>query len=163
MRHAKASQHAETDSARELTDRGRAEATALGAWLAGEAGFVPDAALVSAAVRTRLTWELLVEAGGFTAEASYEESLQSAGADSVLDLVRLTPDNVSSLLVVGHNPTVSYLAQLLDAGNGDEEAMHMMIGGFPPGAVALFEYDGAWSDLQMATARLTAFRPGATE
>jgi phosphohistidine phosphatase len=32
-----------------------------------------------------------------------------------------------------------------------------MTAGFPTSALAVFEYDGKWSDLEPATARLTAF------
>jgi phosphohistidine phosphatase len=71
--------------------------------------------------------------------------------------VRETPDEASVLLVIGHNPTIAVVAQLLDDGSGDEAADQEMTAGFPTSALAVFEYDGAWADLQPASARLTAF------
>jgi hypothetical protein len=35
-----------------------------------------------------------------------------------------------------------------------------MAGGFPPGSLAVFSYDGSWADLGWAAAELLAFRPG---
>ena len=74
--------------------------------------------------------------------------------------MRETADDVAALVVVGHNPTMAYLAQLLDDGTGDEEAGQQMATGFPAGAVARFEVTGAWADLDLASARLVAFHVG---
>jgi phosphohistidine phosphatase len=35
-----------------------------------------------------------------------------------------------------------------------------MASGFPTSAVAVFEYDGAWADLDLTSARLVAFHVG---
>ena len=58
LRHAKAerSQPGGRDHDRVLTQRGRADAKTLGAYLARHR-LVPDRALVSTAARTRETWE----------------------------------------------------------------------------------------------------------
>ena len=121
MRHAKAEQHGPSDAERELAVRGHADAAAAGRWLAGQ-GVQADHALVSSAHRTRSTWEELAGAAGWDVEASYSSGLYAAGPETALDLVRETPDDVRCLVVVGHNPTMAYLAQLLDEGGGDAEA-----------------------------------------
>ena len=61
-------------------------------------------------------------------------------------------------VIVGHNPTMAVLAQLLDDGEGDVEAGNAMAAGFPTSAVAVFEVAGAWADLDVA--RLTGFHVG---
>ena len=61
-------------------------------------------------------------------------------------------------MIVGHNPTMAMLAQLLDDGEGDAAAGERMAGGFPTSAVAVFELNGSWADLEAA--RLTAFHVG---
>ena len=61
-------------------------------------------------------------------------------------------------VIVGHNPTMAVLAQLLDDGEGDVEAGNAMAAGFPTSAVAVFEVAGAWADLD--DARLTGFHVG---
>ena len=159
MRHAKAEPGGETDSLRELAQRGWDDALEAGRWLAGR-GVTPDAALVSSARRTTSTWAAVSEGGSFEAELELSDALYSAGPESALDLVRETSDEVRTLVVVGHNPTMAYLAQLLDDGSGDEQAGREMAVGFPTGALALFSVDGGWSSLELATARLVAFHVG---
>jgi phosphohistidine phosphatase len=159
MRHAKAEPGGESDAVRELAQRGWDDALAAGRWLA-DAGVVPDAALVSSARRTASTWRAVAEGGSFEAEATYSDSLYNAGPEAALDLVRETPEEVTTLVVVGHNPTMAYLAQLLDDGTGDEEAGREMAVGFPTGALAVFEVAGTWSGLDLASARLVGFHVG---
>ncbi len=156
LRHAQAEPGGETDAERELAQRGWDDALEAGRWLADK-GLVPDAALVSAARRATSTWLALAEGGSFEAGVTYSESLYAAGPETALDLVRETDDAVWSLVVVGHNPTVAYLAQLLDDGTGDEEAAREMAVGFPPCALAWFEVEGGWGDLDLASARLVGF------
>lgn len=159
VRHAQAEAHAASDAARELTPRGRADAAQAAGWLRAQ-GFVPDHALVSAATRAHATWGELATAAGWEVEPDVDKGLYAAGPETALDQVRLTPQDARSLIVVGHNPTIAYLAQLLDDGEGDAEAGNAMATGYPTAALAVFEYDGAWADLGFGTARLVAFHVG---
>lgn len=159
MRHAEAATVAPSDHERPLTPRGTAAASEAGRWLAGQGG-VPDHALVSAARRTQDTWEAVAVAAGWDLEPVIEPALYAAGPDSALDLVRLVPAAASCVLLLGHNPTVSYLAQVLSDGQGSPEHQDQMIRGFPPGAAAVFEVTGPWSDLAFGRARLAGFHVG---
>jgi phosphohistidine phosphatase len=159
MRHAKAEPGGETDHDRELAARGWNDALEAGRWLA-DRGFVPDAALVSSARRTAGTWLAVAEGGSFDAEATYSESMYAAGPETALDLVRETDDEAKALVVVGHNPTMAYLAQLLDDGTGDADCLRQMATGFPTGALAHFVLDGDWAELDLASARLVGFHVG---
>ena len=159
MRHAKAESGGESDALRELAPRGWDDSLEAGRWLA-DSGITPDAALVSSSRRTASTWTAVAEGGSFDAEATDSDSLYSAGPETALDLVRETDESVSVLVVVGHNPTIAYLAQLLDDGGGDEDAGREMAVGFPTGAMAVFEVTGSWADLDLASARLVAFHVG---
>ena len=156
MRHAKAEQLGPTDLERELSQRGREDCAAAGRWLA-EQQIAPDHALVSAAVRTQQTWEIVADAAGWSLEPTYDRGLYAAGPDTAFDLMREAPDEARTLLVIGHNPTIAVVAQLLDDGEGDEEAGQRMMAGYPTSALSVFEYDGEWSDIEPASARLTAF------
>lgn len=157
MRHAKADQDGASDAERRLSERGEADAREAGAWLAGQ-GVEPDLALVSAAVRTRMTWDALAAGAGWDADlASYDEALYAAGPETALDVVRGVDDAVRTLVLVGHNPTVAYVAQLLDDGDGDEEASAEMTLGYPTAAMTVFDVDGDWSELDEAGARVRAF------
>ena len=154
MRHAKAEQVGHTDFERALSRRGHADGEAAGAWLAG-LGVVPDHALVSTALRTLETWTSVAASASWSLEPELDEGLYHAGPETALDLVRAVAPSVECLVVVGHNPTMAYLASLLDDGEGDAEAGNALATGFPTSAMAVFAYSGAWADL--VSARLTAF------
>jgi phosphohistidine phosphatase len=154
MRHAKAEGYDKPDIDRELAPRGVRDAEAAGQWFA-ELGLEPDSALVSAAARTAETWELVASAAGWTLEPELSESMYGAGPESALDLVRETDDSVRTLVVVGHNPTMAFLAQILD--DGQTDLSNEMAVGFPTSAVAVFELDGSWHDLEEGTGRLVGF------
>lgn len=159
MRHAKAEQDAPTDAERPLAPRGHDDAAAAGRWLAAQ-GVRPDAALVSAAVRTRETFEAVSAAAGWSLAPQLEQALYAADTDAAIDLVRLVDDDVRTLLVVGHNPTMGSLALLLDDGTGDADAADVAAQGFPTSALAVFSYEGSWADLASTTASLTASHVG---
>ena len=159
MRHAKAEQSGASDAERQLTDRGLLDATEAGQWLAGR-GVEPELALVSSAVRTVQTWDAANEGGGWDLEGTLEDALYEAGTESALDLVRAVDEAISTLVVVGHNPTMASLAALLDDGEGDEEAGNEITLGFPTSAMAVFSYDGKWEDVDEASASLVAHHVG---
>jgi phosphohistidine phosphatase len=121
---------------------------------------VPDGVVAPSARRTTSTWLAVAEGGSFEVEPTSSDGLYSAGPESALDLVRETSEGVTALVVIGHNPTIAYLAQLLDDGSGDEEAGRDMAVGFPTGALAVFEISGPWSGPDLASARLVAFHVG---
>lgn len=157
MRHAKAEQFGPTDFERPLASRGHRDATAAGAWLAGQ-GLSADAALVSAALRTRETWDGVATSAGWDLDAAFDEGLYHAGSESTLDLIRYGPSDPTCLVVVGHNPTMASLAFALDDGDGDPAASSDLAGsGFPTSAMAVFEVDSAWADLTEGGARLVGF------
>lgn len=159
MRHARAEPGGDIDHARELAQRGWDDAFEAGRWLA-DRGLVPDAALVSSARRTTSTWLAVAEGGSFDVEPTPSDTLYNAGPETALDLVREAGDDVHALLVIGHNPTIAYLAQLLDDGTGDEDAGRQMAVGFPAGALAVFEVAGPWAALDLASVPLVAFHVG---
>lgn len=159
MRHSQAEQSGVTDFERALTDRGIADARAAGRWLVGRS-VDPDHALVSGATRTRQTWEAVAEEAGWDVEAVIDEGLYDAGPQAALDLMCETPDTVRTLMVVGHNPTMVYLAQMLDDGEGDEQASNDLSSGYPTSAMTVFDFQGEWSDLDEQAATVTAYGVG---
>ena len=124
MRHAKAEQSAATDHERELAERGHADAAAAGRWLAAR-GVEPDYALVSAAVRTRGTWDALAEGAGWDLDPEFDgRCTPPARRPRSTCCARSTRRH--DVIVVGHNPTMASLAQILDDGDGDAEAGNEM-------------------------------------
>ncbi|MEV4507705.1 histidine phosphatase family protein [Dactylosporangium sp. NPDC049525] len=127
-----------TDLERPLSPRGRRDAAAAGEWLR-EQGLLPDLVLCSTAVRTRETLEGLA----LTAPVVFEHRLYLGPADDTLDLLRNGAPDVSTLLVIGHNPTLSMLSDLLDADALPDE-------GLATSGIAVHTVPGAWRDLETA-------------
>jgi len=159
MRHAKAEAYAADDRSRALTDRGRRDAVEAGLWLAAN-DVRPDHALVSSAARTVGTWESLDHGLRSTAEVVYDDALYSAGPATALDVIRSVPVDAQTVLVVGHNPTVAYLAHVLDDGNGDADAFRDMSEGYPTAALTVLDVPGQWAELAEGTAHIAAFHVG---
>lgn len=124
LRHAKAETPGEdADFDRRLTARGETDAGAAGAWLSAE-GLRPDLVFCSPAARTRQTWQGVAEAldrahpGDQPPEVHYDKGLYFGGRTEVFDLLRAVPETVHTVLVVGHNPTVSEVSTLLVPDDG---------------------------------------------
>lgn len=156
IRHAKAEGYAASDAERVLAPRGREDAKVAGTWLA-ELGITPDVALVSTAARTRETWQLIAEAAGWSTTPEFDEALYGADEDTILDLIAATDESVATLLVIGHNPTVGMLAQLLDDGDGPAEAVDSLVMGYPTSAVTVFDIAVPWARVGPGSATLRAF------
>lgn len=159
LRHAKAEDYGPSDHARALTERGHHDAADVGRRL-GQARIVPSQALVSDALRTQQTYQEVAAAAGLDCPVIDSAALYAAGPDTALDLIRDTDADVGTLIVVGHNPTVAFLAQALDDGAGNVAASTAMVAGFPTAACAVFSVTGAWVDLRPAATSLTDFWVG---
>lgn len=159
MRHAKAEAFAVDDHARTLTERGRRDAVEAGLWLSAN-DLVPDHAVVSSAARTVGTWDSLDHGLRSTAEVRYEDALYSAGPATALDVVRTVPVDARIVVVIGHNPTVAYLAHTLDDGEPDEDAFREMSEGYPTAALTVLEVPVQWADLAEGNAHIAAFHVG---
>ncbi|GKQ41740.1 histidine phosphatase family protein [Streptomyces sp. A012304] len=155
LRHAKSAwPEGVPDHERPLGPRGRRDAPAAGRALA-EADCLPDLALCSTAVRARQTWELASAQWGTPPAVRYEPRLYAAGVPTLLDVVRETPGEVGTLLLVGHNPGLEEL--VLDvAGEGLDDALEQVRTKFPTSALAVLAWRGStWRDLAPGTALLT--------
>ncbi|HUX04021.1 MAG TPA: hypothetical protein VMV53_03830 [Acidimicrobiales bacterium] len=122
VRHAKAEPAAlgQSDFERELTKRGRDQCRQLREWATDptELGrFGPTVALVSAARRTKETYQRAFKGTPFVRARDYSELIYNgrrevSAEDLLLELASIDPVT-SSLLVVGHNPTVAEVAATL--------------------------------------------------
>lgn len=103
----------EPDYDRRLSSRGRRECEQLRAWASDPKAlgrFGPTTALVSAAARTRETFERAFDGTAFVAAEEFSDLIYNghrevSAEDLLLELARVDPVT-SSLLVVAHNPTV---------------------------------------------------------
>jgi phosphohistidine phosphatase len=152
IRHAKAADGA-VDLERPLTDRGRRQAAGIGSTLRG-ADLVPDAVVVSPARRAQQTWEGAAAALVPPPTSTVDERIYDNTAEALLEVVREASEEVRTLAVVGHAPSVRELADVLDDGGGDPEVRSAFDAGFPTGTVAVLELAAPFAELAEGGATL---------
>jgi phosphohistidine phosphatase len=155
IRHAKADD-GDVDIERPLTGRGRRDAAALGRWL-DRSGIAIERVLVSPAQRARETWAAAAAELPGAASAEVDDRIYDNDADTLLAVLRDTPDNVEVLALVGHNPSVERLANDLDDGEGDPDSREQLADGFSTSGIAVFDLPGQWADVREHAATLTSF------
>lgn len=157
MRHAAAG-GAARDHDRPLTPDGVRAATEAGRWMRTNLPAV-DLALCSSATRTRQT----LSAVGVAGQVRYSDDLYGGGVDDILAEVSSVPDAVSTLLVVGHAPTIPSTARELvsqarlnqDAeSSSDEEELRR----FAAGTLAVLTTTAGWAGIAVAGAHLQTVR-----
>jgi phosphohistidine phosphatase len=155
LRHAKAEPAGELDDLlRPLALVGRRQAGAVGASLR-DAGVVPELVLCSSAVRTRQTWDLAHAVLGGESRLEVSDALYDAGVRSLLGMVRAVPADVRTVLVVGHEPTVSRFATTLAGPTSDARTLARVQLGMATGSYSFLEIDVEWSQLEPDGGRLT--------
>lgn len=154
LRHAKAEHGGDiADHLRPLSLVGRRQASGVGATLRA-AGTIPDLVLCSTSVRTHQTWDLVLSALGAQPPLELSDALYTAGVRALLDLVRAVPADARTVLVVGHEPTVSEAAATLAGPGSDEPCLARVRIGMPTGSYSVLETDVDWSGLEPDGARL---------
>lgn len=118
FRHAKSDWKAsfESDHERPLAKRGVKAARLMGRFVE-RTDQVPEQVLSSTAVRARRTADLAIEAGSWQCQVEYVDSLYGATTLSSIALVQAQDDSLSSLMIVGHQPTLSELIAELSGGS----------------------------------------------
>lgn len=115
LRHAKAGfdLSGQADAERILSHGGKQDATKLAYKLKGR-NEVIELVYCSPALRTRQTLDVLHEVGGAVgADLQIVPMLYQATEDSVLTALQNTSAWVNSLMVIGHNPSMTQLTNLL--------------------------------------------------
>lgn len=155
LRHAKA-EHPEgvPDADRPLTERGHADAAAAGAFLV-TGSYVPDLVICSPSRRTRQTWHAVAMALARSEDApqaapdvAYEPDVYTGGVADLLAVLQQVDDSVGTLLLIGHNPTLSQLSALLDQTGAAGELR--------TSGIAVHRFGGPWSGLRHRSAPLVA-------
>jgi phosphohistidine phosphatase len=152
MRHAK-SDYPEgvPDHDRPLAPRGIRQAGLAGDWLRANVATV-DAVLCSTATRARQT----LDNARIDAPVRYSERLYGATPGTMIEEISETADDIGTLLVIGHEPTMSSLALILADDDGtDVAAVERISMKFPTSAIAVLAVPGAWRGLEPGRAALT--------
>lgn len=151
LRHAKAEQGeiGLADIDRPLAADGKIAARAAGAWL-GSHGVLPEQVLCSPSRRTRETWEGVGQGIGQAGDddlptVRYESVIYDGAAFDVLNLLRQVTSGTKTLLLIGHNPTVSELSNLLDPMQAAADWLGTC-------DMVVHQLDGDWGDLRPGAA-----------
>lgn len=153
MRHAKSSwDQPVTDERRELSPRGVRNARSAGKVLI-DRGLSFDLVIHSPAERARSTWTAMQESGVATAQEREDVTLYEGDAD---EIVRTVADSgASTILVVGHYPTIAEAVQLA-AARESTKAWAAYDLKFPTGAMSFVEAD-SMEALKAGKGRLVDF------
>lgn len=126
VRHAKTEEGSRDmrDFDRELTSRGMQDATRLGKYYATKE-IIPDQILSSDAARARATAELIASQMGYELSRIHlNHEIYEASVRTLFQLVTQLKDEWESVMIVGHNPVMNYLAEYLSGA----EIGHMYTG-----------------------------------
>jgi len=154
LRHAKA-EHPEriSDHQRPLSLVGRRQAPRVGTAITA-AGLVPDLVLCSSSLRTRQTWELVRTTLDADPRVEFLDEVYDAGVRTMLDLVQAVPAEVRTVLVVGHEPTMSQTAGTLASPESDATTLARVRVGVPTASWSWLESDAPWSEMVPGSATL---------
>jgi phosphohistidine phosphatase len=158
LRHAKSSWTDPNldDHARPLAPRGEDAVRRLLRHFASRPDDLPELVLCSSARRTTMTLDGIAAALPASIERRVEDGLYAAPSGRLLERLRGVADDVSRVMVVGHNPGLEDLALML-VGPADDAASRRMATKFPTGALATLTFAGPWAELAPATASLDSF------
>ncbi len=151
MRHGKSDwTKALADYQRPIKKRGFQESARVGLWLR-EQGLVPELLMSSPARRARDTAETVASNMDYSEENIFwNESVYMADVSELLDAIATTPEECTSLMIIGHNPGLEdllfYLCEELDI---PEDGKVM-----PTATVAVLETDMDWANLEHGSCKL---------
>jgi phosphohistidine phosphatase len=143
----------DNDFERALTDRGRHAASVIGS-LMRDQGRVPSLVIHSAAHRAAETWRLIAPELRVEIPATAYDALYLASPQHLFTTVTSTAEEHASVLIVGHNPGLHDLANVL-VREGAREDIARLRRGYPAGALSEIQFDvDCWSELRPETGRL---------
>ena len=157
LRHAKSSwdDPGLEDHERPLAPRGRRATKVLAEHIRAN-GIEPAQVLCSNSVRTRETLDGIAVGG----EHLIEAELYGASCEEVVERLRRVPEEVGSVMVIGHNPAMQMLVLRL-AGRGgvaeDGSRLAEVQSKFPTGGLATLSLDCRWDELGPSCAQLEDF------
>lgn len=154
MRHAKSDYPpGVADHDRPLAPRGIRQAGLAGDWLRAHAPTI-DHVLCSTATRTR---ETLLNTR-IDAPVRYSQRVYATTPGTLIDEINTVDDGVGTLLIIGHEPTMSALALGLGgAEDANTSAVERISAKFPTSAIAVLTVPCTWNELELGMATLIDF------
>jgi phosphohistidine phosphatase len=146
-----------SDHDRPLAARGNREAPAAGAWLRDHE-VVPDYIVLSDAQRTRATCAWVISELGEKAPTPYMDSrIYGASSTRLCSIINETPDTVTTLMVIGHQPVLQELAMRLASADSDEEAVYELAMNYPTLGMTVLQTEKSWAEIDGRDMRVTDF------
>lgn len=135
MRHAKSdwSDGSLRDFDRPLNNRGSKAAPLMGKEIK-KLGLTPELIISSPALRARMTAEAVKDNCEYNNDIIWNDSFYFGYTSEIIDAVRNVDDAVQSVMIFGHNPTWSTVAEIL---SGEYISMKTA-------DVVVLEYEGKW-------------------
>ena len=148
MRHAKSSWDLPvSDHQRPLNERGLKNAPEMGRRIL-KSQVIPEIIYSSDAVRAFTTAQLVRDYINPNIPIQVEPKIYDSTLQTLLKIIESFDEKYATVLMVGHNPTISLLANYL-AGNP--------VGYFATGAMACLEFSCPWNEISGSTGRLIFF------
>ncbi len=147
LRHAKSSWDDPnlSDFDRPLNERGQKTAPKMGKVIA-EKKVKPEIILCSPAKRTIETLELVIESSKLRSDIAYEKRIYDASTRTLLEVLRAQDPEITSILMIGHNPGLS---DLLTELTGESEH-------FPTAALAKIQlHIKSWNGIKDGAGKLS--------
>ncbi len=159
LRHAEAAEtHSGKDAERPLTLRGREMAVWIGNELAKKKAW-PDFILSSSVQRAKQTCGLVQDAWMPDAcpQVFFDPAIYRADAHECLEMIAMQDEIHSTLMMVGHNPSIHQLVLLL-CGVNEQKKRPELVSGFPAGACAILTFtESQWVRIHKSSATLVDF------
>jgi phosphohistidine phosphatase len=156
LRHAKSSwkDNSLADRDRPLAGRGKRAAKALARHIEAE-GIRPDLVMCSPARRARETLERAERAFGDGVEITLDEELYGASETELLSRLKAVPDEVGSVMLIGHNPGLEELALALAS---EGAGLARMREKYPTAALATIDLPARrWSTVRRRSGELVGY------
>jgi phosphohistidine phosphatase len=157
LRHAKSLQETNVhDHERPLNEVGEKAACVIGKHMKQQK-WVPGYVLCSSALRTRQTYDLLVDTMAITPKTTVTDRLYLATPGEIFSSIHKQNPDSDSLLIIGHNPGIHHFSLLLST-QGDKALIDKLENGFPTAALAVIACDvDDWGLVEPEGGELTAF------
>jgi len=151
LRHGTAvNNYKDDDVLRTLTGRGE-DQIADTAFFAQNYGWLPELILCSTSERTKMSADIFCEQSGCQANIIFMENLYLATADEVLATVADMPQELTSIMIIGHNMGLENLVLDLSGKYSDHKNSLTM----SPGTLAIFKTDAQyWEDVNYCNSNL---------
>lgn len=133
------------DIDRPLTEAGSNQIRLLGSNLKPFASTI-DLIYCSSALRTRETLRCLIEGSGINCEIDIREDIYESSVGRLFEVISNTENSAQVILLIGHNPGISFFAEYLTGDN---------IGNMSPGQMVKLEFAlGSWDELSKGVCSL---------